>query len=65
MIWDTIRPHIKVRRHNGQCSYGLWMRLNDKLPYWIEDGISDQILYDDLDEGIVEHAGAAFIWRKE
>jgi hypothetical protein len=57
---------IEVRRHNGQCPYGLWMQAtNEDVPNWVAEQAADEIAENDTDEGQVERGGSIWLFRKK
>jgi hypothetical protein len=65
---EQLISRVEVRRHNGQCEYGPWLRLAESddmdVPAWVGDMIADEIAENDADDGRVEQAGSIWVWRK-
>ena len=61
----NLTANVEVRRHNGQCSYGPWLPIdNEDVPDWVNVMVGDEIAENDADEGFVCGATSMWAWRK-
>lgn len=60
---DQIKSTTEARRHNGQCAYGPWIRLDDEaMPEHVADAIADEAMR--RDSGKVDVGGQNWSYRR-